>query len=123
MVGIKGMKRAPTIIDEYTDREDLSHILKWRLRNPEKAKLMYKRARYRKYGLELAEVKREGECPICLKEKKLVVDHCHTSGLVRDFICYNCNTVLGHIENPDKLKRIVEYLTRHKSPVSSSFEG
>lgn len=70
-----------------------------------------RRARYKyKYGLEEHEIKKYGECPLCLKEKKLVVDHCHTEGYVRGFICYSCNTLLGHIENEEKMQRIKNYL-------------
>lgn len=90
----------------------------WRKAKPEHYKKLYTRGRYRSvYGLDLEYVKRFGECPICLKEKKLVVDHCHSGGQVRDFICLSCNTLLGHLENPEKLDRTVHYLTKHKAPV------
>ena len=85
----------------------------WREKNKDKQRLISKRARVKhKYGLDLEDVVTEGECPICLKtDKRLVIDHCHTSGRVRGFICHNCNTLLGHVENTDKMKRVQEYLT------------
>lgn len=67
-----------------------------------------------KYGLSVEDVKTSGQCPICLKEKRLIVDHCHTNGHVRGFICYSCNTVLGHIENKEKFKRYLHYIDNAK---------
>ena len=86
----------------------------WRKNNPEEQKAIDRRARYKSvYGLNVDEVPTEGDCPICLRTNlKLVVDHCHTHGHVRDFICYSCNTLLGHIENKEKMLRISEYLER-----------
>ena len=87
-------------------------IQEWRKKNPEAHKRIYTRSRYKSvYGLNIDEVPKVGFCPICTKEGiRLVVDHCHTSGKVRGFICYNCNTLLGHIENKGKMKNIERYL-------------
>ena len=88
-------------------------LYKWRKENPEKYKENYTKGRLKyKYGLTAEEVITEGECPICLRHKRLVIDHCHSKGHVRGFICYNCNTLLGHIENEDKMKRVYSYLER-----------
>ncbi|WP_052697232.1 endonuclease domain-containing protein [Vibrio parahaemolyticus] len=41
-------------------------------------------------------------CSLCNRpysEKKAVLDHCHTTGLVRDVLCSNCNAMLGKREN------------------------
>ena len=91
-------------------------IKEWRLNNPDANKIIYTRSRYKSvYGLDVDEVPKNGDCPICKRKNlKLVVDHCHRSGKVRDFICYNCNTLLGHIENKDKMKTIKEYLKKHE---------
>lgn len=40
--------------------------------------------------------------------KRLVVDHCHTSGAVRKLLCNRCNTVLGLIEEKIEILRAVE---------------
>lgn len=83
----------------------------WRKAKPEKYKENYKRGRYKyKYNLTLEEIPRFGKCPLCLKEKKLVVDHCHEKNIVRGFICYNCNTVLGHIEQKEKFQRMLDWI-------------
>ena len=91
-------------------------IKEWRINNPDAHKTIYTRARYKSvYGLNVDEVPKTGDCPICKRKNlKLVVDHCHKSGKVRDFICYNCNTLLGHIENEDKMKAIKGYLKKHE---------
>lgn len=43
-----------------------------------------------------------GECPICTwlwpGTIRLVQDHCHVTGLLRDRICDSCNVCLGYLE-------------------------
>lgn len=44
-------------------------------------------------------------------EKKLCVDHCHTSGEIRGLLCHNCNRALGLFQdNIDYMKSAIEYL-------------
>ena len=49
-------------------------------------------------------------CPICLKNKPSVIDHCHKTGKVRGFICQGCNTQIHLVENPESLQRALIYL-------------
>lgn len=56
-----------------------------------------------------------GKCAICGKRRKLVLDHNHSTGLVRAMLCYSCNTGIGKFDdNPELLLAALHYLTRHK---------
>jgi hypothetical protein len=59
---------------------------------------------------------RPGRCPICtLKTHDMVGDHCHESGLSREWICRKCNTGLGMFkDNPEALERAAVYLRKHR---------
>jgi len=57
------------------------------------------------------------KCPICQKRSivgvtaKVVADHNHHTGDIRDFICDSCNTGLGRFKNgEDYLMNAVQYL-------------
>lgn len=69
-----------------------------------------------RYSLPFSEVqsafdKANGHCPICSREVKLVLDHCHTTNKVRGFICNDCNWGLGHFkDNPKSLLQAIKYL-------------
>ena len=50
----------------------------------------------------------------------MVIDHCHTTGLVRGLLCNSCNLVLGAVgESPDRLRALAVYLERYLFPVLS----
>jgi hypothetical protein len=59
-----------------------------------------------------------GVCYICRRakgtgRKKLSVDHCHKTGVVRGLVCGPCNRdVLGHLrDDTAALQRAIDYLT------------
>ena len=65
---------------------------------------------------------RVGDCKICSKLTKLVVDHCHKTNMVRGLICDSCNKMLGHsFDNPDTLMKAVHYLSNNAA--TDIFEG
>jgi Recombination endonuclease VII len=75
------------------------------------------RERARRYGLTLEEfrailARQGGVCAICGRGgRRLCVDHCHTTGKVRGFLCSPCNTGLGCYEdNPEFLRAASRYL-------------
>jgi Recombination endonuclease VII/HNH endonuclease len=82
----------------------------------------------RYYGLTIAEygkmlADQDGKCAICHrperaiwkgKPKPLSVDHCHTTGKIRQLLCSHCNHMIGHAEdNREILLSAVEYLDKH----------
>ena len=59
-------------------------------------------------------------CPICRKRSivgitaKIVADHDHHTGNIRDFICDSCNTGLGRFKNGENfLMNAVNYIKKH----------
>lgn len=54
------------------------------------------------------------KCAICKKEVKLVIDHCHNTGNVRELLCNKCNSVLGYVnEDITILNNMIDYLIKH----------
>lgn len=106
---------------------------KWkdaRTRNPD---LEYDRNLQRSFGIGLDEYlqkfqNQNGVCAICnLPEtavnghskivRRLAVDHCHTTGKIRDLLCSRCNTTLGKLnEDLELLEKIKQYIIQHKEP-------
>ena len=62
----------------------------------------------------------QGCCAICKKhqtnfKRRLNVDHCHTSGKIRQLLCTNCNYLLGRAkDNVDILNESIQYLLKHQ---------
>lgn len=104
----------------------------WRHMNPARASAIKEKSRAktpkqqqrdywlrRKYGISIEEYEslltlQSGRCAICLQEpangKRLHVDHCHTSGVVRGLLCHQCNWYLGKVDSiPGLLTRLIAY--------------
>lgn len=76
----------------------------------------------RNYGISLDEyhelVKQQnGVCAICKspppegRKKRLSIDHCHNTGVVRGLLCDNCNRSLGLLKDSiDVLENAIQYL-------------
>lgn len=61
----------------------------------------------------------DGKCKICggvnKSGRRLAVDHCHTTGKIRDLLCSKCNVGIGNFnDNPELLLIAAEYLKAHK---------
>lgn len=55
--------------------------------------------------------KQSHKCKICGLKTKLVVDHCHNSGMVRGLLCAKCNFALGLLnDNVKVLYNAINYL-------------
>lgn len=48
-------------------------------------------------------------CEICGRQKRLNIDHDHTTGLVRGVLCNTCNTLVGNFE---RRASMIAYLNR-----------
>lgn len=76
------------------------------------------KAQLRRYGMTLEDyqkllTKQDEKCAICKNEGKLVVDHDHTTGIVRGLLCSKCNTGLGKLgDNIEKIEEVLGYLRR-----------
>ncbi len=62
-----------------------------------------------------------GTCAICNRPcqtgKTLAVDHCHTTGKIRELLCQLCNTALGKFkDSPELLSSAITYLRKHNGP-------
>lgn len=119
----KGLNGRKSICKVCSNTAQIALAKKRRKENPEK----WREARWEKqikseYGLSARDYQRLREeqknvCAICLKEpnKKLFVDHCHTTGKVRGLLCQHCNTLLGMARDDTlTLKNAVHYLERSK---------
>jgi len=93
----------------------------WYCNNRERVKtLARKRVYAQAYKITLDEYDRmlslqNGVCAICLKpdkqNRKLSVDHCHSTGKVRGLLCRACNSYIGYIcDSPINATRLLEYL-------------
>lgn len=53
-----------------------------------------------------------GCCAICRRfDRPLVVDHCHSTGLVRGLLCGHCNSAIGFLgDDPEVTMRACRYL-------------
>lgn len=59
-----------------------------------------------------------GKCAICGKELESVIkahlDHCHSTGKIRELLCYQCNLGIGYLkEDCNILISACEYITKH----------
>ncbi len=93
---------------------------RWRTHNPE----VYLNSRLKSvYKITLEEYNKMKEkqnniCAICFKaqtNKRLAIDHCHSTGKVRGLLCSSCNTALGLLkDNIDSMNNAIIYLQRSK---------
>lgn len=92
----------------------------WQADNPDKRKAQ----RIKKYNITFDEFNallesQNGGCAICRYSDRSdpkffpVVDHCHTTGIVRGLLCANCNHAIGKFkDNPALLRDAAEYLEK-----------
>lgn len=73
-----------------------------------------------RYGIDREEFERmaraqAGLCALCDDgEKRLVVDHDHVTGRVRELLCDSCNRDMHVVDEPGKLARLLAYRDKHR---------
>ena len=57
---------------------------------------------------------RPDHCEVCGRnDRRIEFDHCHQRGVFRGWLCRNCNSALGHVnDNPNILRMLIAYLER-----------
>lgn len=54
-----------------------------------------------------------GRCPVCLKDRPLLIDHCHDTGRFRGLLCDRCNRGIGMLgDSAEPVQRALDYLRR-----------
>lgn len=97
-----------------------SYMREMRLLNKEKYK-DYALKSY--YGIGIEEynqlfIEQKGCCAICNKHqseftKSFAIDHCHSTGKIRQLLCIRCNTALGAVgDSVDVLIKMIQYIER-----------
>jgi len=77
------------------------------------------------YGITLEEYRnlkelQDHRCYICGatagagRGTELCLDHNHTTGAIRKFLCRKCNMALSIVEDVDYCQKLVDYLEEHK---------
>ncbi len=132
--------------DYYEKNKDLMLAKNKKYRRENKAKINKQKRKYRttekgklvmyfskvkyKYGLTPEKyneilVKQGGVCAICGKSqvdnKRLKIDHCHSSEKVRGFLCNNCNCLIGFADDSiEILASAIKYLSRKEEEIENS---
>lgn len=78
-----------------------------------------RQVRKQKYNLtddQLDKLFENAKCQICLVTEKLVIDHCHYTGLVRGVLCSSCNAGIGALQdNIELVDNASKYLRTFES--------
>lgn len=106
--------RQRSVAYRKNNREDcIERTRKWQRENPDRFK---DTAMRRKYGIGLLEFKQlldyqGGCCAVCGSTKKLVIDHCHGTGVIRGILCDRCNVGIGCLnDDAHRLTAAADYL-------------
>lgn len=92
----------------------------WNKANPHKRRIVSRRNKLKtQYGItpeqyDAMVLAQDSKCSICFKKTKLVIDHDHSTGKIRELLCNNCNGGIGYLRDSlINLKNAVNYLETH----------
>jgi hypothetical protein len=118
-------ERALDLARETRARRKASGAPTWKELNPDRSRAITDRYVLKGYGLTPAAydalfVAQGGLCAICRsadtghkRAKRMFVDHCHTTGVVRGLLCNYCNIMLGAAKDShERLRCAASYLER-----------
>lgn len=103
-------------------KHHLAKSEKWKKKNPERTKYIFRRCTLSKYGIGVEEFSALSEaqnhqCKICGRSASacrggvLAVDHDHYTKNVRGLLCTQCNTAIGSLQDsPELLELAAAYL-------------
>src|SRR5437660_11818004 len=109
-------QRNPHISRDYSRRARELH--------PERVRARQRKNRIAQYGLTEEQYiamydQQCGLCAICggsETNKRLAIDHDHTTGQVRALLCNKCNLTLGIVDdNAEKLRAMADYVEFHRN--------
>ena len=102
----------------------IKSVQKWRKDNPEAHQRNARKYQLKKlYGITPEQYAvmfktQRGRCAICKRKspRRLHVDHCHRTGLLRALLCNRCNLGIGYFDDrPDLMRKAATYLVRHRN--------
>jgi len=103
-------------------KRDKEYAKQYRKNFPEKTKAIDRNSKLKSlYGLtsekvETMRIAQHGLCAICLQPAKLVIDHNHKTGKVRELLCQGCNVGIGSFgENILAIEQAIRYLKKHNN--------
>lgn len=112
----KALRRGKEIAGENNVRKDHALHLEYERLGYSRSERQRDGRLRRTYGITLEDRRAmPQECAICGSVKSLSVDHCHTTGKVRNLLCTPCNTALGKFrDDPALLRAAALYLESHR---------
>lgn len=116
--------RARAALDREAHKARVKEVYrKWSQKHPGRvAELKRGYSNLRRYGITVEQydemfLAQDGKCAVCdepPRKRQLAIDHDHATGAVRQLLCVNCNALLGHCRESQKiLERAIEYLRSH----------
>ena len=112
----------PEFAEAHRKREREYRRNRYKDRPEERLRWMKDHGLRQKHGITISDYDKmmsdqDGKCAICGEgEKKLCVDHCHTTGLIRSLLCHKCNAAVGYREIGDSFTEKVDaYLSEWRS--------